>query len=170
METINNRKRLPAGYINKLSINAQRNFRILEEIREAVVNRKDPTLVFATSKENAVLLKVLLARESIKSECVFGDTPLKDRADYIKQFKNDDLPVLINFAVLREGFDAPNIRTLVIARPTLSIVLYSQMLGRALRGPKMGGKSKINTVVDLDDNYRQLGSLAHAFDYFNEYF
>tara|TARA_Y100000590_G_scaffold464316_1_gene633447 strand:+ start:165 stop:1841 length:1677 start_codon:yes stop_codon:yes gene_type:complete len=162
--------KLSADYISKLSIDAKRNLKIISEIEEAVLVRKDPTLVFSTNIEHAILLKVLLSDRAIRSECVFGNTPPKDRENYIRQFKKNDLPVLINFEVLREGFDAPNIKTLIIARPTLSIVLYSQMFGRALRGPKMGGKSKMNTIVDLDDNYRQLGSVKYAFKFFDSYY
>ena len=44
------------------------------------------------------------------------------------------------------------------------------MLGRALRGPKMGGQAETNTVVDMEDNYRSLGSVQYAFNYFNDYF
>ena len=44
------------------------------------------------------------------------------------------------------------------------------MLGRALRGPKMGGQAETNTVIDIEDNYRELGTENYAFNYFKEYF
>lgn len=60
--------------------------------------------------------------------------------------------VLCNFGVLTTGFDAPNTSAAAIARPTRSLVLYSQMVGRATRGPKAGGNRtcEISTVVDID--------------------
>jgi superfamily II DNA or RNA helicase len=57
---------------------------------------------------------------------------------------------LCNFGVLTTGFDAPKTSAVIIARPTTSIVLYSQMIGRALRGVRVGGTAKaiVSTVVD----------------------
>jgi superfamily II DNA or RNA helicase len=53
--------------------------------------------------------------------------------------------------VLTTGFDAPKIDTLVMCRPTLSAILYEQMVGRGLRGPMMGGTETCE-IVDFTDN------------------
>lgn len=170
VKEIKKNNKLPKEYLEKLSNDALRNLLIVTEIKSAVEVRSDPTLVFANSVEHAVIIKLLLKNENIQSEYILGETPSVKRRELINDFKENRLPVLINFEVLREGFDAPNIKTLVIARATLSIVLYSQMLGRALRGPKMGGASKINTIIDFKDNYKNLGSLGYSFNYFDEFF
>ncbi len=163
--------KLSNNYKNNLSTNEIRNAKIIIEIRNAVA-RGDSTLVFATSIQHAIILKILLNQPNndIHSECVFGDTNTYLRNKHINDFKTGILKVLINYSILTTGFDAPIIKTLIIARPTLSIVLYSQMLGRALRGPKMGGLSRTNTVVDLIDNYRKLGNVNSAFKHFNEFY
>ena len=75
-----------------------------------------------------------------------------------------DLNILINFGVLTTGFDAPQINTVIIARPTFSIVLYSQMVGRALRGPKNGGNKK-NKLITLKDNLMH-GNMDELFENF----
>ena len=55
-----------------------------------------------------------------------------------------------------------------IIRPTNSIVLYSQMIGRGLRGPKMGGNKEC-LLIDISDNYEKFSDENRAFDYFTEY-
>jgi DNA repair protein RadD len=171
INSIVQKDKLNEEYIRKLSINEIRNTKIIIEIKKAY-ERKESILVFATSVEHAIILKILLSQpmNNIKSECIFGETDSILRQTHIHEFKTGKLQVLINYNILTTGFDAPIIRTLVIARPTLSIVLYSQMLGRALRGPKMGGVSEVNTVIDLVDNYRKLGTVSSAFRHFNEFY
>ena len=161
---------LPPETIKKLVIDHIRNSKIISEIEKAVILRSDPTLVFSMSISHAVIMKILLQKKGIVSECVLSNTPSHLRSQYINDFKNNKSPVLINYGVLTTGFDAPNIRTLVISRPTTSIVLYSQMLGRGLRGPKMGGVSNKNTLIDIIDNYGSFGTERAAFNYFDEYY
>ena len=66
--------------------------------------------------------------------------------------------MLINYGVLTAGFDAPKTNVAIIARPTTSLVLYSQMVGRAIRGTRAGGndKSTIFTVVDNLPGFRDV--------------
>lgn len=161
---------LNGAKLSDLSANDIRNSKILTEIEKAVVGRQHPTLVFSTDVAHAIILKILLNRKNITAECVLGNTPANLREKYIKLFKSGDLPVLINYGVLTTGFDAPNIRTLVISRPTTSIVLYSQMLGRALRGPKMGGYAEENILVDIVDNYTEFGTERAAFNFFDDFY
>lgn len=55
-----------------------------------------------------------------------------------------------------------------IARPTQSIVLYSQMIGRGLRGPAIGGTEKC-TLINVRDNIKNLPNYQRIFDYFDDY-
>ena len=71
--------------------------------------------------------------------------------------------MLFNYGVLTAGFDAPRTRCVIIARPTTSLVLYSQMAGRAMRGPKAGGNSKAEILTVADTNLPGFGSVADAF-------
>ena len=99
-----------------------------------------------------------------------AETGQEERSNVIARFKSDSREhmVMFNYGVLTAGFDAPRTRCAIIARPTKSLVLYSQMVGRAMRGPRSGGnaKSEILTVVDI--NLPGFGSMADAFTNWEE--
>lgn len=145
-----------------------RNLEILKKLRE-LNNHGKPTIVFACSVKHAQLLSAMLTLEAIPNAVVIGDMPSHERAMAIKRFKDisDKLNILINYEVLTTGFDATNIECVFIARPTQSVVLYSQMLGRGLRGPQMGGNSTC-LLVDVKDNLKQYNENM-AFSHFNNY-
>ncbi|MEH0409495.1 hypothetical protein [Streptomyces scabiei] len=71
--------------------------------------------------------------------------------------------VLCNFGVLTTGFDAPAASAAVIARPTKSLVLYSQMVGRVIRGPKAGGTDTCEIVTVVNPELPGFGDVAEAF-------
>jgi superfamily II DNA or RNA helicase len=70
--------------------------------------------------------------------------------------------------VLTTGFDAPKTNVCIIARPVGSIVLYSQMVGRILRGPKNNG-NKNNKLYTIKDNLDH-GDYDNLFNSFNEFY
>lgn len=156
--------------IDKIATNQLRNQVIIGEIQSAINDpSKDLILVFACSINHCLILQKLLEFQGIESEVVLGSTPSNLRDKYISDFKKGKLKVLINFGVLTTGFDAPKLKTLIIARPTNSVILYSQMIGRALRGPKNGG-NKINYVVTLQDNIAIMGEEADfLFKYWEDF-
>jgi DNA repair protein RadD len=81
---------------------------------------------------------------------VSGATRDVTRRRVIGEFKNQSLRVLCNCEVLTTGFDAPRVTHVVIGRPTVSRVLYEQIVGRGLRGPKFGG-TETCTIIDCHD-------------------
>lgn len=87
---------------------------------------------------------------------VTGETPKKEREDLLRRFKAGEIEVISNVGVLTTGFDYPELDTIVLARPTKSLALYYQMVGRGIRpcGDKVGW------VVDMCGNYRRFGSVA----------
>jgi DNA repair protein RadD len=151
--------------LNDLALHPGRNHLIIEKIR-ALYAEGDSILVFACNVEHCVILQTLLYSYGIESETILGVTDKKDRERSIKKFKDGSLKVLINYGVLTTGFDAPNLNSLIITRPTSSLVLYSQMVGRALRGPLNGGNKK-NKLIDLQDNW-VLGNENMMFNFYNE--
>ena len=96
---------------------------------------------------------------------VTGDTPRLERNRIITRFRSEggQPQILCNFGVLTTGFDAPAVSAAVIARPTKSLVLYSQMVGRAIRGPRMGGTSHCMIVTVVDRDLPGFGSVAESF-------
>jgi superfamily II DNA or RNA helicase len=86
----------------------------------------------------------------------------------VDEFKHGELDILLNFGVLTTGFDAPRTDICIIARPISSVVMYSQMVGRILRGPKNGG-NKENTLYTIKDNFG-FGGYDDLFASFNEFY
>jgi len=152
--------------LKDLSVDPGRNQLIIEKIQSLVIEDLK-VLVFACSVGHCLILQTLLNQLDIKSELVLGQTPTKERDLSIQKFKSGDLNVLINYGVLTTGFDAPTLNALVITRPTTSIVLYSQMVGRALRGPANGG-NPVNYIIDLKDNFL-LGTESEMFNFHNDF-
>jgi superfamily II DNA or RNA helicase len=95
----------------------------------------------------------LLRSRGIAAAFVSGATRDVTRRRIIADFKAGDVQVLCNCEVLTTGFDAPRVTHVIMARPTVSQVLYEQMVGRGLRGARFGG-TETCTIVDLEDHYR----------------
>ncbi|MDP4146982.1 MAG: DEAD/DEAH box helicase family protein [Bacillota bacterium] len=155
-------------FLEVIGRNKSRNLTILNKLVELNA-KKLSTIVFACSVEHGRLLSTALSLEGINNACVFGDMDTRTRAEVIRKFKDRDdaMNILINYEVLTTGFDATNIQCVFITRPTQSVVLYSQMLGRGLRGPKMGGYEEC-LLVDIEDNLNKFNE-SMAFSYFDSY-
>ena len=89
-------------------------------------------------------------------EMVSGTTPKKEREAVLARFKSGETKVVANVGVLTTGFDHPALDTIILARPTMSLALYYQMVGRAIR-PYPG---KVGWVVDLCGSYAKFGEVA----------
>jgi superfamily II DNA or RNA helicase len=126
-------------------------------------DRGGKILVHACSVEHANVLANLLVVKGYKAAAVSSRTPPDRRRQLIAGYRDTDaFQILTNYGVLTTGFDAPRTDVAVITRPTRSVVLYSQMVGRATRGPKAGGNQtcRIITVIDQLPGYR---SIAEGF-------
>ena len=86
-----------------------------------------------------------------------GDTPDDERSIIIKRFKAGEIKVLTNVGVLTTGFDYPELDTIVMAAPTMSLAKWYQCVGRAIR-PAPG---KDAWIVDLGGNYERFGAVEH---------
>lgn len=148
--------------------NKDRNKAIMEKLR-TLYNEKVPTIVFACSVPHAKMLSAMLTLEGIDNSLVISEMNPVERKKAIDAFKdkNNSTNIIINYEVLTTGFDSKNIRCVFIARPTHSVVLYSQMLGRGLRGPMMGGNEEC-LLVDIEDNLQAFDNES-AFSHFNDY-
>lgn len=151
-----------------LATNKARNTAIMQKLR-MLHSEQIPTIVFACSVDHAKMLSAMLMLENIPNSLVVGELDTVDRRNAIEAFKKRDsgVDIIINYEVLTTGFDSKNIRCVFITRPTKSIVLYSQMLGRGLRGPLMGGNESC-LLIDIDDNLQAFDNET-AFSHFNDY-
>jgi DNA repair protein RadD len=149
-----------------LGKNLSRNSLILESLLKFCREGKQ-ILYFGTSVEQGEVMATMLRMFGIQSTSVSSQT--KGRKGIISDFKEQRLQVLCNYAVLSTGFDAPRTDVIFIARPTKSVILYHQMIGRGLRGPKAGGTETCEIVTVLD-NIEGLVTSNQIIDYFDGYF
>ena len=151
--------------LESLSEDVTRNAKIVDEIRHLINEGHQRIIFFAASVRHAEVIAAVLTALEIDGRVVTGKTGTTARSRAIKAFRGTQAKpmVLCNFGVLTTGFDAPNTSAALIARPTKSLVLFSQMVGRATRGPKAGGNETctISTVVDVD--LPGFGNVADAF-------
>lgn len=103
---------------------------IIEQVIDYAKDRKG-VMIFASTVNHAKEIMGYLTNES--AALVVGDTPLEERDRIITEFKNQQIKFLVNVSVLTTGFDAPHVDLIAILRPTESISLYQQIVGRGLR-------------------------------------
>jgi DNA repair protein RadD len=156
---------IPDDILRRLAEDEIRNLLIVQTIEE-LVKRHRRILVFAATVEHSNLLAAVLSARGINASSVTGKTSTYERQLAISKFKdiNDEPRVLCNYGVLTTGFDAPLTSAAVIARPTKSLVLYSQMIGRAIRGKRAGGNEVAEIVTVVDYNLPGFNSVADAFN------
>jgi len=138
---------------------AERNDLVVEVFRKHLATRQ--TLCFCVDVAHARGLAKAFQRAGIPCAAVTGDMLPEQRRQVLADFKAARLKVLTNCLVLTEGFDEPSIDGILLARPTKSMVLYAQMIGRGTR--LHPGKENV-TIIDIVDVTRdnklvQLSSL-----------
>lgn len=104
---------------------------VVEAVQTHAPGRK--SLVFAVDVKHAKALAERFKAAGIACAAVDGAMPADERASILQAFATNKLRVLVNCSLLSEGYDQPDVDTVVIARPTRSSGLYTQMVGRALR-------------------------------------
>lgn len=118
------------------------------------------TLVFALNIDNAIALNTLFKNENLKSEYIVSSirdaatgitVSSRNNKEKINKFRQGDLDVLVNVNILTEGTDLPEVQTVFLARPTISSILMTQMIGRGLRGQKAGGTNTAYIVGFIDE-------------------
>lgn len=155
---------IPADVLERLALDEMRNLSILAEI-ESLARRHRRIIVFATTVDHSDLLAYTLRARGLWARSVTGSTDANDRRQALETFKDDadESRIICNFGVLTTGFDAPKTSAAVIARPTVSLVLYSQMVGRATRGLKAGGNAEAEIVTVVDSGLPGFGDVGEAF-------
>lgn len=116
-------------------------------------------LVFTAFRKESESLVSKLQSLGIKAAIVTCDTPKREREDILQRFKKGEIKVVSNCGTLTTGFDYPELDTVILARPTKSLALFYQMVGRAIR-PSEG---KIGWVVDMAGNYSRFGNVADLY-------
>lgn len=139
-----------SGFFDKLAITT---LRVLKP--KNGIPRKG-VLVFTRFVEEAESLVEKLKIKGVPAAIVTGDTPKSEREWIIEKFKSGELKVIANAQVLTTGFDYPELDTIIMARPTKSLALYYQCVGRAIRP----FKGKDGWIIDLCGNYKRFGKVS----------
>lgn len=155
---------LPKAVLEKLGEDQTRNLMIVQQAERLLGNHKR-VILFASSVKQSDLLASVLSARGKNARSITSNTSDFDRKEAIESFKDDseESKILCNFGILTTGFDAPKTSAALIARPTLSLVLYSQMVGRALRGTKAGGNASAEILTVIDEGLEQFNSIEAAF-------
>lgn len=88
------------------------------------------------------------------SAYVHAETDKKERAEIIKRFKNGSIKTIFNVGILTTGFDFPELDTIILARPTMSLALYVQMIGRGMR---LAEGKEYCSILDMCGNLKRFG-------------
>jgi ATP-dependent helicase IRC3 len=124
----------------------ERNAHIVAAYNSLVPESK--AIVFCAGIKHANNLATSFASSQINTEVILGATDSDARRDILARFKMGHTKVLVNVGVLTEGFDEPTVETIILARPTRSTLLYTQIVGRGTRLHE--GKPHC-TVLDFAD-------------------
>lgn len=156
---------LPDTIITSLASSRERN----ECIVGWYVNQRSKyqkTIIFADRWEQCEQLSEALKKRGVKADSIYshvdanpGSAEARNRrtsaenAKVLQAFREGELEVLINIRMATEGTDVPDVQTVFLTRQTTSQILLTQMVGRALRGPKFGGTDKAY-IVSFIDNWK----------------
>lgn len=112
-----------------------------------------PTICFAVNRVHAAHICTRFQEAGVSAEYMDGFTPNEDRREAFERFKTGETKIICNVGVLTTGFDA-DVRCIILARPTKSEILYTQMIGRGLRTAP--GKDHC-LILDHSDTTLRLG-------------
>lgn len=126
--------------------NPERNAYVVAAYRNLAMAKK--TLVYASGVKHAQNLAVSFRQASVETAVIVGTTPREEREKILAQFATGQISVIVNVGVLTEGFDEPSLEAIIIAKPTRSTLLYTQIVGRGTR--LFEGKERC-IIIDIAD-------------------
>ncbi len=157
-KSIQNFDSIPDDIAEQMAKNAERNKLIVERYRKNQ-DKYGQTIVFVVNVMHAIQLTALFKKAGIKADYIVSSIKdsvtgvtisSQENEQKIADYREGRLQVLINVNILTEGSDLPQTKTIFLARPTVSTILMTQMIGRALRGTKAGGTAEAYIVSFID--------------------
>ena len=134
--------------------------RLYNCVMEYAHNRKG--FVYAININHARSIAEYYQSQGVHAVAIDSHTPVKERERIISSFRSGELQVLVNVDIFSEGFDCPDVEFIQLARPTLSLAKYLQMVGRGLRPSK--GKTNC-MIIDNVGLYRVFGLPSQIWDW-----
>lgn len=161
-ESIQHLDTLPDDIAEQIAVSTARN-KLIVDTYLAKQKEYGQTIVFAVNVVHAIQLSALFNKAGIKTDYVVSDIKdsvtgvtisRKENDRKLAAYRDGKLQILINVNILTEGVDLPQTKTVFLARPTVSSILMTQMIGRALRGVKAGGTASAY-IVSFIDNWNE---------------
>ena len=134
--------------------------RLYKCVMEYAHHRKG--FVYAINIDHARSIAEYYQSQGVSAVAIDSHTPVKERERLISSFRSGELQVLVNVDIFSEGFDCPDVEFIQLARPTLSLAKYLQMVGRGLR-PSKGKKNCM--IIDNVGLYRVFGLPSQIWDW-----
>ena len=157
-ESIQHLDILPEEIAQQMADSAARNKLIVQTYKDKQ-EEYGQTILFAVNVVHAIQLSKLFNKAGIAANYIVSSVKDAETGvtvdEKLNELKIQDyidgkIKVLINVNILTEGIDLPQTKTVFLARPTVSTILMTQMVGRALRGPEAGGTSSAYIVSFID--------------------
>jgi ATP-dependent helicase IRC3 len=126
--------------------NPERNAHIVASYRRLADSKK--ALVFASGVRHAENLALSFQSASVDAAVIVGTTPPEERQQILSDFSSGKIKVIVNVGVLTEGFDEPSVEAIILAKPTRSALLYTQIVGR---GTRLHPGKEHCTIIDISD-------------------
>src|SRR5699024_6201055 len=120
------------------------------------------TLGFCSSVEQADFLANFFKDHGVEAVSLTSQTKNNIRQQAITQLKSQTIDIIFTVDLFNEGVDIPSVDTLLFARPTESMVVFTRQIGRGLRKSKETGKEKC-VIIDLIGNYRSADTKLKVF-------
>lgn len=125
---------------------------IIDAYHKYAKNKKG--IVYTINQKHNFNLQKCFEEKGIPSAAIDSKTPSEERKKMVKRFKNSEINVLCNVDIFGEGFDCPDVDFILLARPTKSLSLYLQQVGRGLR--KTDNKDSV-LIIDCVGSYTRFG-------------
>ena len=128
--------------------------RLYDSVKKYADGKKG--IVYAIDIVHAQAIAACYNALGLKSVALDSKTPAKKRKEMVEAFRRSEINCLVNVNLFDEGFDCPDVEFIQMARPTLSLAKYMQMVGRGLRINKEN-KDKVCIIIDNVGNFRKFG-------------
>lgn len=112
-------------------------------------------IIYAIDRRHALNISELFASKGVRVAMIDGTTPAAERTSLISDFRAGIIEVIVNVNIFSEGFDCPDIEFVQLARPTKSLSLYLQQVGRVLR---ISPNKKSSIILDNVGLYNRFGT------------
>lgn len=124
-------------------------------------------IIYAIDRKHASNIKNLYSSNGVSIQMIDGTTSADERQRIINEFKEGNVKVIVNVNIFSEGFDCPDIEFIQLARPTRSLTMYLQQVGRGLRISEGKEKSLILDNVGLYNRFGTPMANRHWRHHFN---